>query len=86
MSVLSDLRDAAVAAIAAGDYATALTKCEAAQVYISLTPNANHGPEGLQWRGTEIETLLKRLSQKAAATAAATSGGSVRHASFEEFR
>lgn len=63
MTTLATLRDAAVAAIALSDWATAYNKLVQADAIIALTPDSEHSGSIMEWRD-QIESLLNRVENE----------------------
>lgn len=69
-SALNSYMDAAVTALAAGDYATALNQVLAAQGILSVLPDLTRssgtdgGTQAAKWDRTAIDGLIKRIRQQ----------------------
>ena len=53
--------DAAIAAVLAGDLATAATQARAAQIALATLPDARSDSESLTWDRESIATLIKEI-------------------------
>ncbi len=77
---LNTLYTAAVAAIDAADYDTAIAKLMAVKLRLATTPNINRaigggGSEAISWNAAEIDTLIAQCRQMKSTALAAASGG-----------
>jgi len=76
---LDTLYEAAVAAMDAADFATAILKLMAIKARLATTPNLNRavaggGSEAITWNAAEIDSLITQCRQLKAASIHATSG------------
>ena len=65
---LNTYRDAALAAIAAADYATARTAAEQALVVLSTMPNARNGAASQEWDREGIQAVITLCNRRSAAS------------------
>ena len=68
VSTLQTYRDAALAAIAGGDYAAARTAAEQALVVLSTMPNARNGQASQEWDREGIQAVIQLCNRRAAAS------------------
>ena len=66
-SLLKTRRDAALAAIDAGDYAQALIELRAAKVILATQPEVVHRDDSLKWFRDSIDSLIKEAKQESPA-------------------
>lgn len=69
VATLNTKRDAAVEAIADGDYATALTNLRACKALLATMPDTRHGEDSLTWNRTDIDQLIAECNRARAAAA-----------------
>jgi len=67
---------AAVAALKAADYDTALTRALCAQGLIAASPDVKHGDEEISWSFERVESFVQKIRRAQAADTAA--GGNVK--------
>ncbi len=77
---LETLYTAAVAAIDAAEYDTAITKLMAVKLRLATTPNLTRatgggGSQGISWNAAEIDSLIAQCRQLKSQALAAASGG-----------
>jgi hypothetical protein len=74
VALLNTLMDASVAALASGDYSTAVNKALAAQGILATLPQVSRsagtggGSQAAQWDGQAIDSYVKRLRQQQGAS------------------
>lgn len=64
VTTLQALRDAANAAIASGDYATAQTNLEQAQVMLATMPDTEMEGKSMRWYRESIVTALTQINRQ----------------------
>ena len=65
--LLKTRRDAAITAIDAADWTTALRELRAAKVILATQPDVVHGDDSLKWFRDSIDALIKDAKQESAA-------------------
>ena len=69
VATLNTYRDAAVTALAAGQYATALTNLRAAKALLATMPDTRKGEESMTWDREGIDRLIADCQRGQAAAA-----------------
>lgn len=71
---VNTLMDAAVAALEAGDYATALTKLMAAKASLAAIPDSSKAGESLNYDRGSIDELIRQVRQQQTAASVSANG------------
>lgn len=74
VSRLKTYRDAAITALAAGDYATAIQQAMAAKLMIATMPDLREEDRQITWNAEAIDQFIAQCRDLATAAAVATSG------------
>ena len=78
VSALQTKRDAAIAAMESGDYASAIQYALSAKMLLATMPNANRsadgGSQGLSWNAQAIDSFIGECKQLQTASAVSSSG------------
>ena len=82
---IATYRDAAAAAVAAGDYATAIQQSLAAKALISCLPSTSALSQSTQWNSTAIDSFIAMCLRESSA-ALGTDGGSIQRSKIHRHR